>query len=187
MLLTNLGNQYMWQDEAQTSLISLTILDRGLPYGFNGKNFLSQELGIEYGEHYIWKWHTWLPFYIQAGFFKLLGTSTFTARLPFALIGMLAIWATFFFTRELWKSDKIAAAATLFLLCSVPFLALMKQARLYSPVALFTILCLWVYIRLLKGETCRAAGWPRSPTRRPSAAACRAWPRTEPASSKRQH
>ena len=157
MLLTNLGNQYMWQDEAQTSLISLTILERGLPYGFDGKNFLSQELGLEYGKNYIWKWHTWLPFYIQAGFFKLLGASTFTARLPFALMGMLAIWATFFFTRELWKSDKIAAVATLFLLCSVPFLVLMKQARLYSPVALFTILSLWVYIRLLKGE--KNAGW----------------------------
>ena len=157
MLLTNLGNQHMWQDEAQTSLISQTILDRGIPYGFDGKNFLSQELGVEYGENYIWKWHTWLPFYIQAGFFKLLGTSTFTARLPFALMGMLAIWATFFFTRELWKSDRIAAAATLFLLCSVPFLVLMKQARYYSPAALFTILSLWVYIRLLKGE--KNAGW----------------------------
>ena len=157
MLLTNLGNHYLWQDEAQTSLISQTILDRGLPYGYNGKNYLSQEVGVEYGENYIWKWHTWLPFYIQAGFFKLLGASTFTARLPFALMGMLAIWATFFFTRELWKNDKIAATATLFLLCSVPFLLLMKQARLYSPVALFTILSLWAYIRLLRSE--KSAGW----------------------------
>ena len=157
MLLTNLGNQYLWQDEAQTALISETILDRGLPYGFNGKNFLSQELGVEYGDDYIWKWHTWFPFYLQAGFFKLLGGNTFTARLPFALIGMLAIVATFFFTRELLKSDKVATATTVLLLCSVPFLLLMKQARIYSPIALFSILSLWSYSRLLQGE--KRSGW----------------------------
>ena len=157
MLLTNLGNQYLWQDEAQTALISETILDRGLPYGFNGKNFLSQELGAEYGDDYIWKWHTWFPFYLQAGFFKLLGGNTFTARLPFALIGMLAILATFFFTRELLKSDKVATATTVLLLCSVPFLLLMKQARIYSPIALFSVLSLWSYSRLLQGE--KRSGW----------------------------
>jgi 4-amino-4-deoxy-L-arabinose transferase-like glycosyltransferase len=157
ILLTNLGDQYLWQDEAQTSLISLTILDSGLPYGYDGKNFFSQELGVEYGENYIWKWHTWLPFYIQAGFFELFGVDTFTARLPFALMGILTIWATFFFTRELLSSEKTAWAATALLICSVPFLILMKQARLYSPLALFTILSLWCYLRLLKEE--KNAGW----------------------------
>ena len=64
-----LGNHYLWQDEAQTALISRTILDGGIPRGYDGRNHFSQELGIEYGENYVWRWHTWLPFYLVAGSF----------------------------------------------------------------------------------------------------------------------
>jgi len=64
LLLANLGNQYLWQDEAQTALISKTILTEGVSAGYDGKNYFSQEEGAEYGKNYIWRWHTWLPFYV---------------------------------------------------------------------------------------------------------------------------
>ena len=89
LFLANLGNQYLWQDEAQTALVSKTVLEHGVPRGYDGKNFFSQELKAEYGEDYIWKWHPWLPFYVLAAFFKVFGVGTFVARLPFALFGML--------------------------------------------------------------------------------------------------
>ena len=88
LLLANLGNHYLWQDEAQTAVIARTVMARGMPYGTDGVNYFSQELGAEYGRNYIWKWHTWLPFYLLAGFFKVFGESNFTARLPFALFGI---------------------------------------------------------------------------------------------------
>ena len=83
MLFGRLGQRCLWQDEAQTALISRTVLDHGVPLGSDGRNFFSQEGGAEYGAHYLWRWHTWLPFYVVAGSFRLLGTTTLAARLRF--------------------------------------------------------------------------------------------------------
>jgi hypothetical protein len=52
LYFTNLDNVYLWQDEAQTALISQTVLQGGIPKGSDGKNYFSQELGAEYGENY---------------------------------------------------------------------------------------------------------------------------------------
>jgi len=150
LLLSNLGNQYLWDDEAQTALISETILDHGVPLGYDGKNFFSQELGREYGEGYVWKWHTWLSFYILAAFFKLFGISTFTARLPFALFGIGTVLLTYFFALTLWKSRRIAAIATVFLVFSVPYLLLARQCRFYSLAAFFSLLSLYAYLLIIE-------------------------------------
>ena len=40
LFLLNLANHYLWQDEAQTALISKTILTHGVPLGYDGKNYL---------------------------------------------------------------------------------------------------------------------------------------------------
>ena len=79
LLLVNLGNHYLWQDEAQTAVISRTILDHGIPLGFDGRNLFSQELGIEYGDDYVWKWHAWLSFYVCAASLALFGSTTLAA------------------------------------------------------------------------------------------------------------
>ena len=51
----NLGNHYLWQDEAQTALISKTILSNGVPLAHDGRNFFSQESKADYSENYVWK------------------------------------------------------------------------------------------------------------------------------------
>ena len=88
LILWDLGDGVLWQDEAQTALVSRTVLTHGVPMGHDGRNHFSQELGAEYGESGVWRWHTWLPFYLLAVFFALLGESTTVARLPFALAGI---------------------------------------------------------------------------------------------------
>lgn len=72
LFFANLGNIYLWQDEASTALISKTVLQYGVPKGYDGKNYFSQELGTEYGKNYIWKWHPWFPFYYLAVFLNFL-------------------------------------------------------------------------------------------------------------------
>jgi len=148
LLLANLGNQYLWQDEAQTALVSKTILTYGVPRGYDGKNSFSQQTGDEYGDNYIWRWHTWLPFYVLAGFYKIFGVSTFVSRLPFALFGFGTVMVTYFFAKELWSDSRIPLIAAGLLAISVPFLLLCRQCRYYSAAMFFSVLSLYAYVLL---------------------------------------
>ena len=153
----NLGNHYLWQDEAQTALISKTILTEGVPRGYDGRNFFSQEIGAEYGKNFIWKWHTWLPFYFVAGFFRVFGINEFSARLPFALLGIGTIVLTFYFCKALWEDKKIAYTASFLLLICIPFLLLSRQCRWYSMSAFFSLWALLAYLKVLESK--RHAPW----------------------------
>jgi 4-amino-4-deoxy-L-arabinose transferase-like glycosyltransferase len=152
LLLANLGNQYLWQDEAQTALVSKTILTEGVPRGYDGKNLFSQEKGAEYGNNYIWRWHTWLPFYVLAGFYKVFGVSTFVSRLPFALFGFGTVFLTYFFARQLWPGTRVSIIAAALLAISVPFLLLCRQCRYYSMAMFFSMLSLYAYVALVNGK-----------------------------------
>ena len=88
LLLPNLGEQYLWQDEAQTALLGRSVLLYGLPRATDGHNFFLQNTNhIECTENLTYRWQPWLPFYLVAATFAVLGESALTARLPFALFG----------------------------------------------------------------------------------------------------
>jgi hypothetical protein len=152
LLVATLGNQYLWEDEAQTALLARSILAHGIPYGTDGVHSFSQEQGAELGPGGVWRWHTWLSFYAVALSFALLGESAFAARLPFALCGAACVAATGLLARELFR-DRIAAGAAAGLLAlSVPFLILARQARWYALAALLAALGLTAYQRLAPGR-----------------------------------
>ncbi len=152
----NLDASVLWQDEAQTAVVSRTILEHGIPLGTDGLNFFSQEYGAEYAEGYVWRWHTWLPFYFVAGSFALFGETTWAARAPFALFGLATLLLAYPLGRRLWADRWAAAAGALTLATSVPFLLMVRQCRYYSMTAFFTVLALWSYLRLI--ERGRGAG-----------------------------
>jgi hypothetical protein len=152
LLLANLGNRYLWQDEAQTALIAETVLSHGIPLGSDGRHSFSQERGSEYAENQLWKWHTWLSFYLVAGSFLVFGVGTFAARLPFALFGAATIVLTYYTARALWRDRRAAAAAAGLLLLCVPFLILSRQCRYYSVAAFFALLGLHAYAVLRRGD-----------------------------------
>lgn len=149
LLLSNLGNQYLWQDEAETALIAKTVLSHGLPLAYDGKNYFSQEEGRDYGRNYVHRWHPWLQFYVLAPFFGILGVSTFTARLPFALFGVGTVVLIYFMAMSMWRSRRAGAMAAVLLIVSVPFLLLCRQCRYYAPEMFFSVLGLYAYVRLL--------------------------------------
>ncbi|MBI1861192.1 MAG: glycosyltransferase family 39 protein [Deltaproteobacteria bacterium] len=144
--LKNLGDAYLWEDEAQTALVARTVLSRGTPYGTDGRNFFSAELGAEYGKDHLWQWHMWLPFYAVAGTYAVLGESTFSSRLPFALAGIISVLLVFFFLHEQGALGP-ALVSSLVLSLYVPFLILNRQCRYYSFLTLFTVAALYFYQR----------------------------------------
>jgi hypothetical protein len=158
LLLANLGNQYLWQDEAQTALLARTILAHGIPLGTDGTNHFSQELGVEYGADGVWRWHTWLSFYLVAGAFALFGETTFAARLPFALLGVATVLLAWALALELWRDRVAAGAAGSLLALSVPHLILSRQCRWYALAACLAVAGLLAYARLGPGRRGPAAG-----------------------------
>src|SRR5690349_5081497 len=103
-ILPRLGQQHLWQDEAQTALIARTVLLTGIPHGQDGVNVFSQEQGAEYDADYVWKWHPWLSFYLTAASLRIFGPSAWAARLPFALGGIAAVLYAFYFVFNRWQS-----------------------------------------------------------------------------------
>ena len=150
MILLNLGNQYLWQDEAQTACIAKTILTHGIPLGSDGTNTFTQEYGAEYGNDFVWRWHTWLSFYVLALFFKLFGTSNFVCRLPFALFGIGSVLMGYYLGKALWGTRRAGVLTVALLLLSVPFLLLLRQCRQYSMAIFFSMWGLYAYLQLLE-------------------------------------
>ncbi|MCE5341466.1 MAG: glycosyltransferase family 39 protein [Planctomycetaceae bacterium] len=149
-LIANLGNQYLWQDEAETALVSKTILTEGVPRGYDGKNFFSQELGSDYGKNYIWHRLMWLPYYTVAGCYAVFGVSTITSRLPFALFGIASVYLTYLFVLKWWGSERKALLSATMLTFCVAFLILCRQCRYYSLVIFFSMLSLYAYAMFLE-------------------------------------
>ena len=152
LLLKNLGDQCLWQDEAQTALLAKTILANGIPKGYDGKNYFSQELGIENWGNYVYRWHTWLSFYLVAGSLAVLGQTTFAARLPCAFLGLASVPLVYVAAKSLWQSRRAAALAAILLTTCVPFLILSRQCRYYSACAFLALLSLWAYDRLMRRQ-----------------------------------
>jgi 4-amino-4-deoxy-L-arabinose transferase-like glycosyltransferase len=156
LFLFDLGDGYLWQDEAQTALIARTILKGGLPLGHDGLNSFSQEWGADMGAGAVWRWHPWLPFYVVAPFLAVQ-SSAVAARLPFALFGAATVALAYRFVREAWTRRRPALIAALLLASMVPFLLLSRQCKYYSMAAFFSLLALYGYRRLVARERGGAA------------------------------
>jgi 4-amino-4-deoxy-L-arabinose transferase-like glycosyltransferase len=152
VFLPNLDRHYLWQDEAQTALISRSILTNGIPHGYDEINSFSQELGAENGKDGVYKWHPWIPFYIHAVFFQFFGQSDFAARLPDALFGIGTVLLCFWTVRSTGKSRRASLLAASILMLMIPFLLLSRQCRYYSMAAFFSMGCICSYFLFLQSK-----------------------------------
>lgn len=141
LIFPNLDNRYLWDDEAETALLARTVLRFGVPVAWDGRDLVSQECGDDYDANYLWRQTPWLPIYATAASFKLLGATTFAARLPFAALGVLSVLSLYGLAAALFRDRALALLAALCLLASVPFLLYVRQCRYYS-VAIFA--AIWV-------------------------------------------
>jgi 4-amino-4-deoxy-L-arabinose transferase-like glycosyltransferase len=150
LIFTRLDDVYLWQDEAETALVARHMVTYGLPLSTDGRTWIQQE-GVpfrEYTADYVWIYHPWLQYLVTAISFSLLGQSTLSARLPFALAGLLAILMQYVLASR-WQPDrKIARVGAVLLLFCVPGILLARQCRYYSLSALLTLLVLDSYLRL---------------------------------------
>lgn len=160
----NLDKAAMIQDESETVLHTLSVMEKGLPINeYNNLPFintpfvrkssnetyefvLSESTGSQYKSH-----TGWLPNYIQLPFFALLGVSTATARLPFAIIGVLTLILIYLMARELFN-DKVAVIS-MFLLAFNPAQVIFdRSSRYYSLLRLCVLLSLYFLIKAIRTD-----------------------------------
>ena len=159
LIFSALDNRVLWMDEAETALLGRSILDHGVPTAFDGRNLVSQEVGQEYGSNYVWRWTPWLDKYIAAGAFAVLGESTFSARFPFALLGLLCVISVYPLALALFRDRWIGVLAMAFLALSVPFILHVRQCRYYSPAILCTIWVLYFFVGMARGRRFAVVGF----------------------------
>jgi len=149
LILPRLGEQRLWQDEAQSALLARTVIDTGVPRGHSGSNSLSQEDGAEFGKSDVWHWHPWLFFYLVALSFKCFGQTTFAARLPSALFGIALLLLTYGFVKKRWRSPNLGLLAAAILGSNVTFVLLSRQCRFYTLSAFLALWALDAYFDTL--------------------------------------
>jgi len=158
LIFFRLDQRLLWIDEAETALLGRSVLVYGVPKAYDGKNLVSQEVGREYRADYVWRWTPWLEKYLTAGSFAVLGESTFTARLPFALVGLLSVVSMYPLAVALFRDRSVGVLAMAFLALSVPFLLHVRQCRYYSLAILASIWIVYFFVGLARGRRGAAAG-----------------------------
>ncbi|MBI3288159.1 MAG: hypothetical protein HYZ74_01420, partial [Elusimicrobia bacterium] len=157
LLFWNLGRPALWQDEAETALRAESILETGAPrMTLNGARVTAQPslTAHEGNAAGVWTWNTWLPAYLVAASFAVLGRTPLAARLPFALAAL----ATLFLFWRLFEEDEdakrpwAAQAGLALLVLSPAFLLFARQARYYALTALGAVLVMRAWRRMLDGK-----------------------------------
>ncbi|MDH5324249.1 MAG: hypothetical protein OEZ68_20540 [Gammaproteobacteria bacterium] len=150
LIFPGLGGTSLWTDEAHTAVIAQNIAETGFPYASNGKNLVSifpDHRDIRDG---IYIWQAWIPSYLAAVSVSVLGNTAFAARLPFALLFILLIVASYHIFNS-WQPDRQRSllAIALMLGC-VALLLHARQCRYYILVPLLNLLIVYSYLKLLE-------------------------------------
>ncbi len=148
LIFSGLTNRALWRDEAGTAIIGENVLKYGVPTVFDGKNLVVTGYN-DFNKDYI-STKPPLQYYLIAGSFLIFGTNTFAARLPFAIMGVLTVFITYFVALKLTSNRKIALTSAFLLAISVFFIMHSRNARYYSMSAFFSVLSTYFYLNFIK-------------------------------------
>ena len=157
MVFLGLDNSVLQKDEGADAFVTSTILKYGAPYHHDDKNSSNMKYA-NVRDDGLFIYRTWLPYYLQAGSLFVFGKTTFAARLPFALVGVISPIVLYFFALKLTGKKSIAFLTTLFLISLVPALIYFRTARYFGLPILLTILLLYSYITIFEKKSWNP--WP---------------------------
>ena len=149
ILFTNLGNVYLWQDEAETAVLARNALRFGVPRAFDGTNLITN-IYSDSCRYKGWRYTPWFQFYLTALSFRLLGENTFAARFPFAVFGLGSLILCYLLAQRLFQNILVSRLSAAFMLFSAPFFLYMRQCRWYALSVFFTLWLLISYLDLIK-------------------------------------
>lgn len=170
LLFANLGEIFLWQDEASTAVLGERMFKYGKPLAYDGKNLITMDhfaqekagtIGLRTGDaqkaiqFYInrgdfkpdttWVGQPWGQFLIAGASLSLLGHDTLSARLPFALASLLTVILFYFFIRNNFQDRTLASLAVIFLITNVYWILHGRQCRYYPLTGLALVLSFAAY------------------------------------------
>lgn len=155
LLFWRLDGVPLWRDEATTAAWGRLMAESGswLPYVYDrGEEQLlvQDDDGHDVNSDLLPAMQSYLQFYVSALGFKLLGVGTLSARLPFALVGALALFLLYRLGLELFGAGLWPLSLPLSGAVSIYFLHAARQGRYYILVVLASVLLLLLAARYLK-------------------------------------
>lgn len=150
LLFKNLGHYPFWDDEANTAIFSRNLLQTGELTAFDGRNLAAYSGGIELNSHLKNIVIPPFQYYATAGAFKLMGESNFSARFPFAVMGLLCFVFFLLINQELSQKRGLIVLNMFIFTTNIAFILFMRQCRYYAPMAFFFLLSLYLLIKYYK-------------------------------------
>lgn len=148
LLLTNLGSDYLWEDEGDTAVLASNILQAGVPKAWDGRTFVDSDRGARVNEHLVMVTHPWAQYYLAAASLGLFGKTPFAARLPFALAAWVTLFLVYRLVQRLTTDRAAAFCATALMVFSVQFLLYGRQCRNYALNMLLTCWLISIFLEM---------------------------------------
>ncbi len=144
LIFFHLGHYAFWDDEAICALFAKSLFEHGDTSAVSGHNLIAFNDGREL-ENLHQRYVPPLQFYFAAPFVGQGGGSTFIARFPFAVCGLLTVAVIFLW---LWRSRAPVYTWLLMsagILGNVSFILSCRQCRYYALSMLLTVLLAFLY------------------------------------------
>ncbi len=150
LAFVSLDNAWFWDDESHVATFARNLLHTGHLTGWDGRNLYGYNDGACLDESLRLVHIPPLDFLVTAGSFALFGETTWAARFPFAVAGILALVVFWRLARREFAAvpgaDVYALAVLAF---SVVFLLNIRQCRYYALALLFGLLTYLAFQRCL--------------------------------------
>lgn len=153
----------LWRDEGTTSVWAKTMVEQRslVPTVFDGKTLAAQGFDAhDFNNSLTPGMQGWLQFYVTAASFQLFGVNTFTARLPFAVLGFLGVGVMWLIGRRLYGNTPLALVFPALAVGSIWYLTVFRQSRYYGLVFFFSSLLVYEFVRYLQDrELAQRLSW----------------------------
>lgn len=151
LLLTNLDSRSLWTgDEATSVFVSRAVAKYGLPFCFYEDKIIEDEK--LWCKNNIYTEYLWLHNYVGSVGILLLGFSVFSARLPFAIFGIIFVLLTYYITKKYTNNTNLAFLTSTAALATIYYLLLFRIARYYGVALVLGILFIDAYHELIKNN-----------------------------------
>ena len=154
LIFTNLGSDYLWEDEGDSAALASNILKFGVPKAWDGGAFLDSDHGARLNRDLVMVTHPWIQYYLTAASFLVFGENTFAARIPFAIAGWMSILLVYLFVWRLFGNRLTAFSAAALLVFSVQFLLYAKQCRYCALNMLLVVWLFWTFFKMNSARDC---------------------------------